>query len=351
MSREPYEDWLQKKARGLPRLEELSLEGRRAFLERHEPQLWAFWKEAFELELLQRSKWIACEEALAAGRDERRGGEWIAERLIDRLRERPTVEWIHPWTALERWYRWLRGTRAVEARQPEQLQGSDEEDGQWSDGSSEQKWVEQLSSREQEEALLALVGEWAEVLARIVRSTGLASLEVDWLWATCMERRPLALALEGKAVDARFLEQEKKALAHQSSIQGEELKHRLARSRRGAAAAFRFNLEVLVAAHPSLQRAHQVFLGPVKDPVASPARPLATAGPEALEGFREALRLTARRSAYCSPDDLIETLWARVFSAALIQEVARLLTRREEMVVRRDWALITGGDEAAEGAS
>jgi hypothetical protein len=143
--------------------------------------------------------------------------------------------------------------------------------------------------------------------------------------------------LRGQPVDERFLEQNKKTLVQSASVHGQKSNERTARSRRGAAACFRFNLEVFVATHPRLRRTHHVFLGPVKDPTASPAQPEATVGADELEGFRETLRLSATKRQHGMNGSPFELLWGQVFGAALVKGVARLLPSQERMAVERDW--------------
>ncbi|MBN1210861.1 MAG: hypothetical protein JXB05_38790 [Myxococcaceae bacterium] len=348
MSTDPTKEWIQKEAKGLPPLEDLSLKGRQDFLERHEAQLGMFWSRAFELTLFSRPEWFDVSHVLASGRDEQAAGEWIAERLIERLRTRPELQWAPPWTSLEPWYRWLRGWRGTSRGRLQSrntVRGDDgaeqPQDAEWSDHSSESHQIDRIDLQDMVATLMKLVQEWADILARISRSTGLPSLELDWLWATCVERRTLAQALQGQPVDERFLEQKKKALAHSASVHGDENNERTARTRRGVAACFRFNLEVLVAEHPPLRRTHQVFLGPVEDPDASPAQPAAKVGAEEVEGFRQTLRLSAQRSNHVRSEDPTEPFWSQVFGAVLIKAVARLLPGRERMAVERDWEELT----------
>lgn len=348
MSADPMKKWLQESAKGLPPLEDLSLKGRQDFLDHHEAQLGMFWSRAFEMALFTRPEWLDVSHVLANGRDEQAAGEWIAERLIERLRTRPEFKWAPPWTSLEPWYRWLRGRQGTSQRIVQSRNTVHGDDGaeqpqeaEWNDHSSESNQIDRIDLQDMVATLMKLVQEWADILARISRSTGLPSLELDWLWATCVERRTLAQALQRQPVDERFLEQKKKALTHNASVQGDENNERTARTRRGVAACFRFNLEALVAEHPSLRRAHQVFLGPVKDPDASPAQPAAKVGAEELEGFRQTLRLSAKRSNHVRSEDPSEAFWSRVFGAALIKAVARLLPGRERMAVERDWEELT----------
>ncbi|EPX56705.1 hypothetical protein D187_008047 [Cystobacter fuscus DSM 2262] len=358
MSTDPAKEWIQRDAKGLPPLEDLSLKGRQDFLARHEAQLGMYWTKAFELELYNRPGWLDVSHVLADGRDEQEAGEWIAERLIERLRTRPEFKWAPPWTSLEPWYRWLRGRQGTSQRLVRRRAAGDGDDGgeqqceaEWSEHSSELALIDRMDLQDMVATLRALIQEWADILVRISRSTRLPSLEVDWLWATCVERRALAQALRGQRVDARFLEQNKKALTRGASVQGSETKERIARGRRGAAACFRFNLEVLAASHPTLRRAHQVFLGPVEKPDASPARPAAKVGAEEVKGFRETLRLTARRSGHIQSEDPTEPFWGQVFGAALVKEVARLLPSRERMAVECDWAELTRWAETSEDSA
>ena len=356
MSVNPLTKWLHQDAKGLPVLEDLSLEGRRRFLELHEAQLGMFWSRAFEMELYERPRWLDVSHVLADGRDETEAGEWIAEHLLERLRRVPELKWAHPWTSLEPWYKWLRGHQGTAPRVVQEERVDEGEEGvepsreaSWSDHSSELDQIDRIDLRDMVATLMALVQEWAGILVRISRSTCLPSLEVDWLWATCKERRELAQALQGHPVDARFLEQNKNALIQSASVQDPDNDARIARSRRGAAACFRFNLEVLAATSPALRRAHHVFLGPVADPNASPARPAAEVGAEEVEGFRETLRLSARRSSDNRDENPSERLWSAVFGAALVKGVARLLPSRPRAAVERDWAELTHQDETSEG--
>ena len=47
-------------------------------------------------------------------------------------------------------------------------------------------------------------------------------------------------------------------------------------------------------------------------------------------------------------EDPTEHFWSRVFKAALVKEVARLLPSRERMAVEREWAELTRWAETSE---
>jgi hypothetical protein len=340
-------EWIARGVGALPRLMDLSPKGRQAFLDKHQQVLWVAWTRLFELELVSRAEWIDVASACAAGRDEREGAEWITERILKAFRERPTLRDVPAWANILKWYAWWRGGRhsargvevSLEPRGGEDADGAAPRAPSASDGFHEALQIDQMDFSKRMRELLELVETWAGILARAVQSTGLASLEVDWLWATVVERRPIAQVLEGASVDPRFLEVKKRELTRLASVPGKTGPERLARSRRGVAACFRFNLEALVSEpHPGLAEAHRIFLGPVSDPDESPARPARPVTPEGLSQFRHALAEMERRTGLGSREEWVEKLWANVFKAALNREVTRLLPAAERDALRRDWS-------------
>lgn len=330
---------------GLPALKDLSREGREAFLDTWEPVLWAYWSEAFSDALTSGERWLRASEARAAGRDDRQAGQWIAGKILEALRTRPRLDFARDWTNLPGWYAWWVGSQAVAA----QLRAStftplDEERTGTDPGSSEDALedalVERLDSARRMEALLALVDEWARILGRIAASTELPDIEADWLWATCVARRDVARLLAAVGVgDERFRQVDKSLLAARTSESGDEARDRTKRSRRGTAAAFRFNLEALLPGHPELAPAHRVFLGPIRDAGEAPPCPALPVTAKALHGFRETVRQSASADAFEGP---LSALWSKVLRVAVKKAVARLLPPGPREQVERDWKELVG---------
>ncbi|QRK08583.1 hypothetical protein JQX13_53335 [Archangium violaceum] len=329
---------------GLPVLKDLSPEGRSAFLEAWEPVLLAYWSEAFTEALVNDEDWLRASEARAAGRDDFQAGQWIAQGIIDSLRTRPRLDRAPAWTNLPGWYTWWVGKRAASAqRRASTFMTLDEEGPEAGAGSTEDAMEEQLDQKRRMKALLELIDAWADVLRRISISTGLPDIEADWLWATCIARRRLAQWLRAMGMgDVRFQEVDKSLLTARTSVPGHSPPERTARSRKGTAAAFRFNLEALLPRHPELSSVHQVFLGPVRDLHEAPPCPVLPITAEVLLGFREALCQSAERARSDGGDDPLEGLWAGVFRAALKKAVARLLPPAHREQIELDWQDLVG---------
>lgn len=336
--------WLAPEVAKLPPMEDLSIKGRTAYLDAHGPVLWVAWRRLFELALVSREEWLDAAGAFANRRDELEGAEWIASRILAAIRDRATLKRAPAWADIRGWYRWWVGHgRSARAEFPHERSASPEDDppddreATGSDGFGEELLIERIEVAQSTRELLEMVVLWADILARAMRSTRLYCLEADWLWATCLERRPLAEALETEALPPRFREMRKRVLTALASVSGFTSRERTARSRRGVAACYRFNLEALVAEHPELAEAHRVFLGPVADPDESPATPALPVTTPAEAQFRQAFEVMAERARTISREDLVEALWARVFGAALNKEVARLLPVGARKSLQEHW--------------
>ncbi|RKH72961.1 hypothetical protein [Corallococcus aberystwythensis] len=325
---------------GLPELDDFSLEGREAFLATWEPVLWAYWRDAYAAALTDGEAWLRAAEARAGGRNNAQAGQWIAEQILKALRTRPRLDFAPAWTNLSGWYGWWVGRRAMAAQQrASNFTSLDEEHPGAAGHSPEDALVDRLDRNRRMKQLLALIDGWARILGRISEGTGLPDIEADWLWATCIARRPLArLLLEVGMGDARFQEVDKSILLAKTSVPGDASKERTARSRKGAAAALRFNLEALLPRNAKLAPAHHVFLGPVRDPREAPALPARPVTDEALWGFREVLRLSSRPAESVERESPLEALWTQVFEAALKKAVARLLPTAYRKQLEQDLA-------------
>lgn len=324
-----------------PALIDASLDGRQRFLDEWEDRLWAYWEEQLSILIVDRS----IDPTVALGRawegPEQDACRMIADRMIQALRERPTLQRAKPWSDVRGWYAWLVGSRAmsVDRRREEPLDEA-RRDATAAEERDHEDPVPAADADEIRGDVAALIGEWASALHQIVAGTGIAAIERDWLWATCAARRPLSqyLAAVGMRADAgavRLTEHRRKALARNTSAPGSSQAERTERTRCGAAACFRFNLATWAPDLTGLAAAHRVFLGPAD--ARPPYRPRVDVEVEALDGFRRVLRRTADIRDAAGELDLVACLHARVAECALRSAVARLLPRATELQLLEEW--------------
>jgi hypothetical protein len=312
--------WLEGK-HTVPALEDSSLEGRRAFLDAHGDVLWAFWSEAFSLAYSDGT----LRPTVALGQSYEDAGAEVADRLLEALRTRPTLEKAPAWTEIERWHGWFVGRQAAAARRKDQP---------WIRADHRQD--EGISGRDEgASAALAdlerLLDRWADILRTVVAGTGVAAIEFDWLWATRRARKPLSEAFAEHPAYGHLADADLAGCIRKSSAPGDDGPERIRRSRAGACAAFRFNLEEVarrVRAGPGatkLAAARRVFLGPAE--AEGPYhRPTLAIDNDANAGFREALQRSAKLSTGEPDDGVVERLWRGVIICGLNKSVLRLLS-------------------------
>jgi hypothetical protein len=324
-----------------PALMDASLDGRRRFLNEWEDRLWAYWEEQLSIFIVDRS----IDPTVALGRAwegaEQDACRMIADRMVQALRERPTLQRVKPWTDVRGWYAWLVGSRAmsVDRRREEPL------DETRTDMTAAHEYgreapdpvpdMDQIRA-----AIAALIDEWVRILHQIVAGTGIAAIERDWLWATCAARRQLsrylgAVGMRAVAGALRLTEHRRKALVGDTSAPGSSRAERTERTRCGAAACFRFNLATWASNSSGLAAAHRVFLGPA-DP-RPPYRPRADVEADALDGVRQVLRRTAAARDALEGSNVVARLRALVAECALRSAVARLLPRAAELQLEKEW--------------
>ncbi|HZF47693.1 MAG TPA: hypothetical protein VE093_03525 [Polyangiaceae bacterium] len=342
---DPAVQWLAER-HAVPALEDRSLHGRRAFVEAHGDVLWAFWSEALSIAFASGS--LDPRAALGEGwsGSEKEAGEEAAERLLTALTARPVLEAAPAWTNVERWYAWLVSGQALRARrepEPPRARLNEKEAPEVADELSEVVDFQRLLSR------------WCEVLRSLVERTGILRIEFDWLWATRVARRPLAALPSLAGAYGPLADTDLERCIQASSVAGEDRSARIKRTRAGACAAFRFNLEELASravaptARGTLAVAREVFVGPAqKDP---PYRPKLPVDAPAFEGFREALRRGAETAQRAGKGDRVERLWAAVLGCGLQKEASRLLPRPMENQLRAEWGALVGApaQDAGEG--
>lgn len=332
-------------ADAIPKMTDLSRSGRTRFLDEWEAQLWAFWREALWIEIGGGEIDPQLALGLKWNGDEHDAASEIADRLIDRLRKRPTLAKARPWTDVRGWFVWLVGGQAVRAKRS--LEGSLPAQGArhstQDPGSAETPEVQ--DDDDVRKTVLDLVADWTETLRRVVTGTKIAAIELDWLWATCPARQPLAkylgeLGAQIQNQAAHWVETSRKKLVKATAVPGTSRGERIERSRAGAAACFRFNLEEWTPTSPELAKAHGVFLDAARiDP---PYRPLVEPDEEGLVGFREVLRRSIGRDETAGERDLVARLRADVARGAVKKSVARLLPRKEEQRLLHEWPALIG---------
>ena len=326
-----------------PPLIDTSLEGRRRFLDEWGDRLWAYWAE--QLSILIAGRVIA--PAAALGRawsdsePEHDASQMIADRMVEALRERPTLQQARPWSDVAGWYAWLVGSRAMAARwHREESLDETQLDAITAAEYSRGEPVPTPDADEIRADVATLVDEWASNLRQVVEGTGIAAIERDWLWATCDARRPLskylgAAGMRAVAGASRLVEHRRKALARATSAPGSSPAERVERTRCGAAACFRFNLATWGRDRTDLASARRVFLGPAdSDP---PYRPRADVDGESLDGVRRVLRLTVAAGESLGELDVAAHLRARVAECALRSAMTRLLPRSDELALLKEW--------------
>lgn len=324
-----------------PALIDTSLDGRSRFLDTWEDRLWAYWEEQLSILIAGRS----IDPMAALGRawegPEQDACRMIADRMIQALRERPTLQRVRPWDDVRGWYAWLVGSPAmrVDRRREEWLDEACLDATAAEEGGCEPP-DPVPDGDEIRVGIAALLDEWVSILRQIVAGTGIAAIERDWLWATCAARRPLsqylgAVGMRVVANAVRLTEHRRKALARDTSSPGSSQSERIERTRSGAAACFRFNLATWAPGLTELAAAQRVLLGPAD--ARPPHRPRADVGAEALEGVRQVLRRTADTRDAAEGLDLLARLRARVAECALRSAVARLLPRAAELQLLEEW--------------
>lgn len=324
-----------------PALIDASLDGRQRFLDEWEDRLWAYWEEQLSILIVDRS----IDPTVALGRawegPEQDACRMIADRMIQALRERPTLQRAKPWSDVRGWYAWLVGSRAmsVDRRREEPLDEA-RRDATAAEERDREDPVPVADVDEIRVAIAALLDEWVSILHQIVAGTGIAAIERDWLWATCAARQPLsqylgAVGMRAVAGAVRLTEHRRKALVRDTSAPGSSQAERTERTRCGAAACFRFNLATWVSNLTELTAAHRIFLGPAD--TRPPYRPRADVEAEALDGVRQVLRRTADTRDAAGGLDLVARLRARVAECALRSAVARLLPRAAELQLLDEW--------------
>lgn len=320
--------WIEQR-HAVPALADCSLEGRRAFLDVHEAVLWAFWRDLFSLAYASGAlRPAAALGATWQGSDEDAGTQ-VAERLIEALRTRPTLEAAPGWTQIERWHAWLVGKRATEARRPRSRAGSEREVVHAPDGGG----AEVLADLER------LLDRWSDILRAVVAGTGVAAIELDWLWATRHARKPLSDAFASHPAYGRLADADLDAAIARSSTPGAGAADRTRRSRAGACAAFRFNLEEIARRADgagALVAARRVFLGPA-EPDGPTHRPKLPINRDASAGFWEVLRRSAALSVNEPDDGPVERLWRAVVACGLNKAALRLLPASIVTLVEDDF--------------
>lgn len=317
----------------MPPLKDRSLEGRRAFLDAHEHVLWAFFRDAFSLAYADGSLRPDVALGAKAGSNDEDNGAATAERLIEALRTRPTLAEAPGWTNIERWHGWLVGERATAARRAPRAQSRSTT---CADAVPRGRSV---GAAEDLIGLRRLVDVWLVVLTSVVTGTGIAMIEFDWLWATRHARKPLSDALADDPDYGSLSDVELDACVRHSSAPGSSPAERTRRSRAGACAAFRFNLEHIARrASPEatdLAAARRVFIGPAERsaPYYHPKLPIDGA---ASAGFWEVLQRSDAMSANAPGDGLIDRLWKSVLACGVNKSVKRLLPTAIAALVEDD---------------
>ncbi|WP_147451316.1 hypothetical protein [Corallococcus llansteffanensis] len=326
MSREKARDdlqaerWLQE-SHMLPPLEDLSLEGRSAFLEQHEDILWDFWSKAFSVAIASES--IDPRRALGARANEPEpSAREIADKLIMALHERSRMDRANAWGNLEGWYAWLIGGAAARAgrRLPVRVQA----EGHSGDVPEELLDLQRMLAR------------WRQVLERLVERTGIRAIELDWLWATYQVRKQLTETLGQSTETSRLVSADLQTAIAGSSSPGQSQADRIARTRSGAAACFRFNVEELASRgsspSPLLAMARTVFVGPARSKPPYPPQILIDTA--AVTAFEEVWHLARERVRPSPEDGHVERLWKGVFRCGLNKAALRLLPRKMEEALR-----------------
>ncbi len=314
------EDWLQG-SHPLPPLEDLSLEGRRAFLEQHEDTLWYYWSKAFSLAIASGSVDPRRELGAHASEPDPSARE-IAERLITALREKRSLDEAKPWENVEGWYAWLIGAAAARARLRLSLRAQ-------ARGHSEEAHGELFD-------LHRLLDRWLQVLKSLVDRTGVRTIELDWLWATHKVRKQLPEMLGSSPESSRLVSTDLQAAIAASSVPGPSRADRIARTRAGAGACIRFNIEELAtrtaSPGPLLTTARKVFVGPASSrPPYPPQTPIDDA---AVSAFEEAWNLSQRRAQPAPGDGRVESLWKGIFRCGVHKAALRILPRKQEEALR-----------------
>lgn len=312
--------WLQE-SHLLSPLEDLSLEGRAAFLEQHGDVLWDFWSNAFSVAIASGS--IDPRRALGAQASEPEpSAQAIADELITALRVRPQLDRANPWENVEGWYAWLIGAAAARAgrRLPRRAQVD----------------VHSEDAAEELVDLRRMLARWLRVLTSLVERTGIRAIELDWLWATYQSRKQLPEALGESAETSRLVGEDLRTAIADSSSPGPSRADRIARTRSGAAACFRFNTEELAtrgtSPSPLLATARTVFVGPANSK--PPYPPRVRVDDAAVSAFEEVWHLSQRRAQPSPEDGRVESLWKDVFRCGLNKAALRLLPRKQEEALR-----------------
>ncbi len=332
-------------APAFPALADLTAEGRARFLDEWEERLWAYWAEQLSVSIAGRSIDPRLELGDRWDGSDGDAAKEIADRLIAKFRSRPSLAKAPPWSDVDGWYRWLVGSRALRAaRHREEGLASalrpgtaaTADNGVALDGDAE------AALETTRDDMLALVAEWSRILADIVATTGVPAIERAWLWATCAARRPLARYLGAIgarviAATARWSEEARRVLVQMTETPGGSAADRTARTRSGAGACFRFNLNCCAGTRrgDELVDACEVFLGPAHDQ--APYRPVNPVTPAALDGFRAVLRYSASAATAVPPEDAVAHLRAKVIGCALKSAVLRILPRQAELQLEREW--------------
>jgi hypothetical protein len=336
--------WLTKK-HPFPRLTDPSLIGRLAFLGEHEDVLWAFWSEAFSIAYSEGTLRPSVALGVTWSGSDADAGSAVAEKLVDALRSRATLPAAPSWIRLEAWHAWLVGGKATRARKTTDIELDDEEHPL------------SLTSADATETLLdlkQLLERWSCVLRSLVVRTSVRAIELDWLWATCRARAALADALPEGSRYARLADVDFRRCVARSSAPGDLGADRIRRSRAGACAAFRFNLEELATRAGemaiTLAPARDVFVGPAG--AESPHYPTQrTLGAGVLDGCKAALRRSKELSLPSPDDGHVEVLWREVFACGLNKSALRLLPKgvREDLERELDPMMPDGSSDTFGG--
>lgn len=332
-----------------PALTDLTVDGRARFVEEWGDRLWAYWDEQLSVLI---AGWGDLPRVALGARwagSEREASREIADRLLAALRGRPTLSKAKPWSDVEGWFTWLVGAAAMgAARRREEDSARDGGPGPDARSASSGDAPDpdpNPSADARRDEIQALVAEWSEVLVDVVVGTGIRAIEWDWLWATCKPRHLLATYL-GKtggrvmADTARWVEAKRRVLAKATSKPGAAVADRIGRTRAGAGACLRFNLQNWVSISEELAAAHRVFVGAAHPQ--PPYQPAAPVDPAALDGFRHAVRRAASARA-TAPLAGAAHLRAEVAHCAVRSAVLRLLPRQDRLQLEKEWDALTAG--------
>ena len=340
-------------APNVPEMHDLSLEGRKEFVAEHFSVLWDFWSGEFAMLVVDGT----IDPTKALGRRFDGGptvaGEEIAELLLDRLRERLTLEFAHSWSNVEVWWVWLIGKQAARAGRTLNLPTSTGNDEIERQPDLDSPPPDEALERAQEKARLRssvddLVRRGSRLLSAVVTTTGVQQIEVDWLIATEDARLRLRKAVcelwEALPPNADSLIDTPDDLV---SWRPKNERDGAKRTRLNAAACFRFNLAHFVeeAGNEELTSAAAVFLAPTKD--VPPFRPRGRFVDDSpvVSGFVRVLALTS--NAHGGATSVVERLWSGLLDGAIHKAVTRLLPRRLADRLEADWEHLVSGEEEA----